>query len=716
MINTEKIMEGCFLASAEDESVLFGCPSEALKAMKLRGKEMPVNIVLPEKFYYGGIVQANLEFPVYNFLFVQGRFFKGEKLRIIGEKDQLRRIRELLELCVLGPTEDEMIAWGASSEMAGEQVRVASELGLKNPNGSLAQINDMIEFVEFKNDEAYAGKLKIKNNGDNLFTIISGEESLPVDLNFYGHQEPPIPVEHIKRYIGRPAFGITALSKCTTGFDPTGYTTGWILFVNSQAYMVDGVPWTKEHLRSLGINNSEVKGYILSHIHEDHTSIMEAIINGKKANIITTEEIFHAFCKKTSLILGWEFNKVKEMVDFTEAVAGIPFNLYGAEFNFFRVVHPISTIGFEVEMEGKKIVYSGDTVWGSRLKELLDKGIISQRTYEAVDKIPKIEADLTIMDGGGGLIHPRHVELNELPWERKNHMFLTHCSAIEKGSEGLRVIYPGQQLDLIPAKSYDIGDINAIINTPILKEVGNNWINAVLSRGQIIGAREGDIILKEGFPGKDFYIILSGVFSVIVNREEMAKLQTGDFFGEKSLMDAVGCSATIAAETDARILAIPKKIFLDMIKVTGLAERMRKLHRIRPIMIQCGWIRDLSPDIVNKIIAVTEERFYKAGEKIIVQDELGREIFFIRDGRVSVVVSGNNTGKIIATLYRGQFFGEMALLQEQTYNQKHNSTVVAETDVSVLVIKKEDFKRLLNELPMLLYTFGVMAHERSEKH
>lgn len=702
MIRAEKMTEGAYVVSAENDSVLLGCPQEILKVFKLKGKEVPDTVVLPKYLYRGGIVQANPEFLTYNSLFIQGKFFKGEKLRIIGEKDQIARIRELLKLCVFGASEEEMISWGALPEAAAEQIRVVRELGLKKPDGSFAEIDDIIDFVEFVNGEAEAGKLRIKNNGDNIFTVSYGEESLPVDLNFYGRQKPVLSIEAVKWPIKRSAFGAVAQSICTTGFDHLGYTTGWMLSINSQFFMVDGTSWTREHLRALGINNSEIKGYILSHIHDDHSAILEEMIGGKRANIITVKDIFNALCKKISLILNWSVDRVKQILDFTEVVAGVPFNLYGAEFKFFRVVHPVSTVGFEVEMEGKKIVYSGDTVWGSKLDELHAKGVISRETYETVDKIPKIDADLTIMDGGGGMIHPRHSELNNLSWERKNRIFLTHCSVIETGVEGLRTIYPGQQWELIPAKCLDLGDVNAIISTPIFKEVGINWLNAVFSRGRIKEVAENDLILKEGFPGRDFYVILSGTFSVTVNGEETAKLGTGDFFGEISIMNSVNCMATVKALSSAKILAIPKAIFMEMIIVTGLAEKLRKIHRLRPIIIQCGWIRDLPPSIINRIVEATEERSYPAGEIILGEREAGGAVFFIRDGRVGVFSGEGANMRQIATFYRGQFFGEIALLEHKL----RSATVIAETDVNVLVIKEKDFQELLNEVPFLFYTLG----------
>ena len=48
------------------------------------------------QFFWLEEVQAELEFPLYHFLFFRGGFFQGEKLKVIGTADQIDRIRQLL--------------------------------------------------------------------------------------------------------------------------------------------------------------------------------------------------------------------------------------------------------------------------------------------------------------------------------------------------------------------------------------------------------------------------------------------------------------------------------------------------------------------------------------------------------------------------------------------------------------------------------------------
>ena len=46
----------------------------------------------------------------------------------------------------------------------------------------------------------------------------------------------------------------------------------------------------------------------------------------------------------------------------------------------------------------------------------------------------------------------------------------------------------------------------------------------------------GQRILRQGFTGTGFYVILDGEVAIKINGEEIARLQKGDFFGEMSIL------------------------------------------------------------------------------------------------------------------------------------------------------------------------------------
>jgi CRP-like cAMP-binding protein len=709
MLTVDELMIGCFLVQIEDETIIFGSPPEIIKVLMNRGKPMPTTVVLPANFFWLEEVQAELEFPLYHFLFFRGGFFQGEKLKVIGTADQIDRIRQLLRLTLLGPDESLMRKWHIPNREIAQQFAITNHFALKRQDGSIAEVDDLVEFIYFKDGKTELKGLHIEVKGKNYFSVAYRGENQVIDLNYYERQKPPMKIQADASFqLKRPAFGLLALSHCTSGFDPIGFTTGLVLFVNSMPLLIDGPSWTKEHLRAFGLSISEIKGSILSHTHGDHSSVIDTIMSGHKVILITIKEVYHSFVLKLSLLIGWPENKIKKMIHCIEVSLNKPYYWFGAIFNFFRSVHTIATIGFEVTYNGKKIIYSGDTVWGGPLQNLFANGIVGQATYDPLANIFTAKADLVIMDGGGGLIHPDPMEIDQLPMHVKQKTYLTHRSNLPEGITGLSLIHPGQQWEFIPASTVSIGDINAIQNSSLISSLSQEWLNTIYSQGKIEAVDTGQVILQEGEPGKDFYIIIDGSFSVIQGNDKLLRLGTGDFFGELPILEDNLCRATIKATTKARLMVIPRAVFLQMADRTTIGKRLRKLHQMRPALLQCGWVKELPVQITDRLAEKLNRRIFKSGKIITHEGEKGDEIFYLERGKASVIMTVNGHSEKIRSMAKNQFFGEMAVLGDGI----RTATVIAEEDTSLLILRRQDFERLKREYPILFYAMGVIAEER----
>ena len=95
---------------------------------------------------------------------------------------------------------------------------------------------------------------------------------------------------------------------------------------------------------------------------------------------------------------------------------------------------------------------------------------------------------------------------------------------------------------------------------------------------------------------------------------------------------------------------------------------------------------------LRKVAKRSEDRRVAAGTTIVNEGENGSEFFVILDGTVSV----SRQGRQIATLGPGSGFGELALLLDKA---PRNATVVADTDVGLVVVGQHEFEGLLDEAP-----------------
>ena len=104
------------------------------------------------------------------------------------------------------------------------------------------------------------------------------------------------------------------------------------------------------------------------------------------------------------------------------------------------------------------------------------------------------------------------------------------------------------------------------------------------------------------------------------------------------------------------------------------------------------------------VLAVANERQFAAGEQIIRRgEEGGLGFYLILEGRTEVQAGD----AVLAHLGPGDYFGEMALLREDT---PRTADVMALEDTSCLVITQWAFKSLLAAHPdMVLAIMGELA-------
>jgi CRP/FNR family cyclic AMP-dependent transcriptional regulator len=96
---------------------------------------------------------------------------------------------------------------------------------------------------------------------------------------------------------------------------------------------------------------------------------------------------------------------------------------------------------------------------------------------------------------------------------------------------------------------------------------------------------------------------------------------------------------------------------------------------------------------LRKVRSSLDEIHVDAGEVLCEEGATGHEFFLIVSGTAAV----KRKGRKVATLGPGQWFGELALLDRQP----RSATIVAETDMDLLVLEQRHFLGLLDTMPSL---------------
>ncbi|MGO8872666.1 MAG: cyclic nucleotide-binding domain-containing protein [Acidimicrobiales bacterium] len=88
-----------------------------------------------------------------------------------------------------------------------------------------------------------------------------------------------------------------------------------------------------------------------------------------------------------------------------------------------------------------------------------------------------------------------------------------------------------------------------------------------------------------------------------------------------------------------------------------------------------------------------------AGSTLIAEDTLGRELLIILNGGATCRVKGRE----LAHFGPGDFFGEMSLLDKGP----RSATVIADSDMELLVLDSQEFRRLTETSPSIAWKILV---------
>ncbi len=101
----------------------------------------------------------------------------------------------------------------------------------------------------------------------------------------------------------------------------------------------------------------------------------------------------------------------------------------------------------------------------------------------------------------------------------------------------------------------------------------------------------------------------------------------------------------------------------------------------------------LSSKALMNVLNIVHYKKYFAGETVFSEGQEGKVLYIIKTGEIAVS-KGN---KIICKLFRGDFFGEMALLEEIP----RTATVTVPKDAELLLVYKVKFDELLENNPKI---------------
>jgi flavin reductase (DIM6/NTAB) family NADH-FMN oxidoreductase RutF len=102
-----------------------------------------------------------------------------------------------------------------------------------------------------------------------------------------------------------------------------------------------------------------------------------------------------------------------------------------------------------------------------------------------------------------------------------------------------------------------------LASVPLFASLPPELMQPILDGGSERSYPAGDVIVRQGEPGDDLYVVLDGTVHAERGGRTLKAFGPGEFFGEVAVIDGRPRSADVVAETDARCLLVPRDVLRD---------------------------------------------------------------------------------------------------------------------------------------------------------
>lgn len=176
----------------------------------------------------------------------------------------------------------------------------------------------------------------------------------------------------------------------------------------------------------------------------------------------------------------------------------------------------------------------------------------------------------------------------------------------------------------------------------------------------------------------------------------MKEYHPGESFGELSLLYNAPRAASIQAKTDATLWALDRECFNNIVKESAVKRRERYENFLKKVEI----LDTMDPYERMQLADGLQNHKFKANDFVVNQGDQGDKFFMVEEGNLvalKVMKPGENA-KEVYNYKEGDYFGELALLK----NIPRQASIQCKTDVNLVSLDRESFKRMLGPLEDIL--------------
>jgi cAMP-dependent protein kinase regulator len=271
---------------------------------------------------------------------------------------------------------------------------------------------------------------------------------------------------------------------------------------------------------------------------------------------------------------------------------------------------------------------------------------------------------------------------------------------------------PSDERDLTSSLLLDVASL------PFFSSLGREVLLEVLAGVEQRTYEPGELIVREGDPGRSMFVITRGEVSVVRQDDAgapliVATLGEGELFGELALLcEGPRMSSVVAARRTVVLKFFRERLEHLAARHPPLEQALYRLYRerllanvLRSNPLFASWPEALRSTVSLSFTPVS----FKAGTEILTQGQPGHALYLVLRGRCSVHhlhPDGHETP--YPELVEGDVFGEISLLR----NKPATASVRATTPCLLLTLERAALEQLLPHHPMLRKELQRLGAER----
>jgi CRP-like cAMP-binding protein len=108
--------------------------------------------------------------------------------------------------------------------------------------------------------------------------------------------------------------------------------------------------------------------------------------------------------------------------------------------------------------------------------------------------------------------------------------------------------------------------VELLKKVPLFAGCSKTELRRLAATADEIDVREGYVLMREGRPGREFFVLVEGSVQVTRGEKKLSELGPGDWFGEIALLTKIPRTASVVATSAVRALVVTDRAFRQLVE------------------------------------------------------------------------------------------------------------------------------------------------------